>query len=143
MGTKLMSDEGALRGRARELIESNTLPLFQPTRIWGGNGLGTPCAVCGDAVPSNTTGYELEFGEDRDSSGFAQYHVHLACFAAWEAESQRLKTATASAAGISKHPPQSTRGREPGPSAEGPLRESVNARTISARERSTYKKEPG
>ncbi len=45
-----MPDESILRDKAREAVEQRTIPNRPPDRLWGGPGVGAPCAVCDRAV---------------------------------------------------------------------------------------------
>ena len=76
--------EGALRQKARTAIRAGMLPRDHQVSTWGGPGSGATCAVCGDPVPRDGLGFELEF---RDADGRVEVrHVHIPCFAAWDAE---------------------------------------------------------
>lgn len=80
-----MLSEGALRTKARVLIEQGKLPTRVPVRMWGGPGIGTACSVCG--VPITTEEQELELQVERDGRpGLDRFHVHIKCFAAWALE---------------------------------------------------------
>ena len=78
------SAEGALRQKARTAIRAGMLPREHLISTWGGPGSGATCAVCGDPVPRDGLGFELEF---RDTDERIEVrHVHIPCFAAWDAE---------------------------------------------------------
>ncbi|HKR36190.1 MAG TPA: hypothetical protein VJT10_15215 [Steroidobacteraceae bacterium] len=81
-----MIDEGTLRQLARQAIQAGKLPSRRPAHVWGGNGFGTKCAVCGNLVNSDEVGYELRFAAGEDLPPAAEYHVHVRCFAAWNLE---------------------------------------------------------
>ena len=79
-----MSAEGVLRRKARAAIRAGLLPKQHPLSTWGGPGSGGSCAVCGNPVPRDEHGFELEF---RETDGRVEpRYVHLPCFAAWDAE---------------------------------------------------------
>jgi hypothetical protein len=114
-----MIDEGTLRHLAREAIQAGTLPNRQPAHIWGGNGFGTKCAICGNLVNSDEVGYELHFAAGEGLPPAAEYHAHVRCFAAWDLE---------------RHCP-------PGPADKGdPLPAEPQNGTLLHCERSTYKR---
>ena len=69
--------------------------------MWGGPGTGAACAVCGEPVRREEISYELEFA---GRSG-CEYHVHIPCFTAWQAERQRT-TVTPAGAPTLLGPPQ-------------------------------------
>jgi hypothetical protein len=78
------SAEGALRRKARAAIRAGMLPRQLQVSTWGGPGSGASCAVCGNPVPRNGLGFELEF---RDTDGRLEFRlVHIPCFAAWDLE---------------------------------------------------------
>jgi hypothetical protein len=117
-----MSDEGDLRKYAQQAIESGKLSNRTPSRIWGGNGFGMHCAICGILVDSDELGYELQFTENDDPATTTEYCVHVRCFAAWNEER--------------RHPVSSP----PGPD---PLSADQREGTISPRERRPSRREPG
>lgn len=84
-----MPDEAVLRSQARAAIQQGKLPAVQPTRTWGGDGVGAPCSVCGLPVTKDQKEFEIQFERDGDNPGLDKFHVHIRCFAAWEFE--RLK----------------------------------------------------
>ena len=81
-------DEDILRRMARDAIAAGRLPGLTPNRMWGGNGTGARCAVCGHAVTPDEVGFDLEFagGNGNGHGSRAEHVVHVACFAAWELE---------------------------------------------------------
>ncbi len=82
------SADGVLRRKARAAICAGMLPGQHQVSTWGGPGSGTSCAVCGDTVPRDGLGFELEFG---DADGRLELrHVHIPCFAAWDLECQQF-----------------------------------------------------
>jgi hypothetical protein len=85
-----MIDESMLRERVRDAIATKKLPSGDPVKMWGGNGSGTCCAICGDPVSPGEVGYELEFAEGADGPGRGEYHVHVKCFGAWNVERKPL-----------------------------------------------------
>ncbi|HET9395409.1 MAG TPA: hypothetical protein VFO36_05085, partial [Nitrospiraceae bacterium] len=84
-----MIDEAALSNIAREAVEAEKLPNRTPSRIWGGTGFWTQCAICGTLVNADELGYELQFLEDGDFSAPTEYHVHVRCYTAWDQERRR------------------------------------------------------
>jgi hypothetical protein len=80
-----VSDEWALRQKARDAIMAGRLPTYRPTGVWGGPGTGNSCAVCAQAITADGLGFELEFAEE-DTGQPEIRNVHLWCFAAWEFE---------------------------------------------------------
>lgn len=74
-----MKDETVLREIAREAIAKGALPSRPPQQTWGGPGTGVKCALCHARVKNDELEFEVEFGRER-------YHLHLACFSAWDAE---------------------------------------------------------
>lgn len=84
-----MIDDGALKEKAREAIRTEKLPNRAPSRIWGGNGFWMSCAICGNLVNADELGYELRFSDREGLTTDAEYHVHIRCFAAWDAERRR------------------------------------------------------
>ena len=84
-----MIDEGALSSIAREAVQAGRLPNRAPSKIWGGNGFCTHCAVCGETVNADQLGYELQFAEGGGLGVGAEYHVHVRCYTAWDQERRR------------------------------------------------------
>jgi len=80
-------DEQELRLRARAALNAGVLPRDRPLGLWGGNGAGKACAVCGNVVDAAEMELEVEFrfAEVR-VDGVREFHLHLQCFAAWEIE---------------------------------------------------------
>src|SRR5690606_2296819 len=78
-GEFVMGNDYALRRLARESIAKGLLPDRSPEQTWGGPGTGAKCALCEALVRSDELEFEVEFGRDR-------FHLHLACFSAWDAE---------------------------------------------------------
>jgi hypothetical protein len=91
-------DARALGERVREVILTGRLPRRPPDRIWGGPGVGALCVVCGSPVTRGQLELEVEFARNGPGSGADQYHVHIACFQAWESELQKREP-TGEAAG--------------------------------------------
>jgi hypothetical protein len=86
-----MQDESTLRQKAREVIQSGTLPVHRPQRMWGGRGSGAACAICGQRLEPDQFEFELQFasnGEERPGANLC--HVHIRCFAAWEFEREDM-----------------------------------------------------
>ena len=84
-----VSDEGPLR-EAREVIQGKKLPNRPPDRMWGGPGAGADCAICSAPVTRAELEFEIEFARAGDDPGVDTYHVHIHCFAAWQAECNKL-----------------------------------------------------
>ena len=93
-----MSDENTLRLKAREAMEAGKLPQRRPKRMWGGPGIGAPCAICSEPVKQDELGFELEYAPDQADAGEGDCHVHLRCFAAWEFERRNHESGTRAAA---------------------------------------------
>jgi hypothetical protein len=80
-------DEQELRRRARAALKEGLIPRDRPTGLWGGNGSGELCPVCGHAVERVEMELEVEFGiAEVGVRGVREFHLHLPCFAAWEVE---------------------------------------------------------
>lgn len=93
-----MSDENTLRLKAREAMEAGRLPQRRPKRMWGGPGIGAPCAICSEPVKQDELGFELEYAPDQVDTGEGDCHVHLRCFAAWEFERRNHESGARAAA---------------------------------------------
>jgi hypothetical protein len=78
-------DEVALRRQARAALNAATIPRESPTGLWGGNGSGESCPVCGQCVDASEMELEMEFAV-ASTIGVREFHLHLPCFAAWEIE---------------------------------------------------------
>ena len=78
-----MTDDSALRQKAREAILAGKLPLSRPERMWAGRGVGSPCTICDTPVERDQIEYELDFTLDHDPSQPTP-RVHLRCLTAWE-----------------------------------------------------------
>ena len=108
-GDSQMNDEGVLREKAREAIQSGRLPAMKPSRTWGGSGSGTPCSVCGEPVRPGQMELEIEHRRNGGRPGLDNYYLHVRCFAVWECESQHhLASGTISSNGAPDPPPLST-----------------------------------
>lgn len=83
-----MIDEGALKTKARQAVQSGKLPNRRPICMWGGNGLGASCPICDSAVQPDEVEYEVRFDEIDGSAAPHGYHIHVRCYAAWELERQ-------------------------------------------------------
>jgi len=81
-----MLDDTILRQHARDALRQGRLPDRRPDRIWGGNGMNTPCYLCAAPITHDETELEIEFDQDDESPGVECFHIHLCCFAAWEME---------------------------------------------------------
>ena len=80
-----MPDEDILRAKARAVVQQGKLPSRSPDRVWGGPGVGAPCAVCDLPVTRSEKEFQIEFEQD-GGGGLDKFHVHIRCFAAWEFE---------------------------------------------------------
>lgn len=85
-----MSDESALRDKAREAIRAGALPDHRPERMWGGPGARVACAVCGELVRDDQLGFELEFAREERKNSVGVCAVHVRCLAAWGVEELHL-----------------------------------------------------
>jgi hypothetical protein len=81
-----MSNEAALRRLARLVLESGKLPRRDPTRTWGGPGVGALCTICAQPIMPEEIEYEVQFAHDGATPGLDRFHLHLRCFAVWELE---------------------------------------------------------
>ena len=77
-------DESTLRRRAREALQSGSLPARRPQRLWGGPGTGEVCALCREPVSREETAFELEYVTATGAT--VNPSLHFRCFAAWEFE---------------------------------------------------------
>jgi len=66
-----MNDDGTLRRRVREAIDTGKLPDRSPVGVWGGPGCGASCAICGERIGVDEIGFELEFSAG-DELGWLQ-----------------------------------------------------------------------
>ena len=74
----LNPDERALHQLAITRIETGELPRAVPKNLWGGNGEGDPCALCGKRINQDELEYEVQDAADR------VFHFHLRCHAIWQ-----------------------------------------------------------
>jgi hypothetical protein len=84
-----MPDEGLLREKAREAIQSGTLPTARPSRTFGGPGSTHTCSLCAEPIGRDRVELEIEF--DRPSLSPDVHHLHPRCFAAWEFERTKFR----------------------------------------------------
>jgi hypothetical protein len=70
-----MPDEGIARERARAAIQAGKIPLRCPDRVWGGPGVGAPCAVCDLPITRDQREFEIEF----ERSGGAGQATRSSC----------------------------------------------------------------
>jgi hypothetical protein len=80
--TESMRDE-ELGSKVRQAIAAARLPAELPETSWGGTGSGLDCSIC--TLPIAAEQIEIEFAAGR-SPEQREYHLHVACFAAWERE---------------------------------------------------------
>ena len=81
-----MPTDAELRKLARKALELGKLPRTEPTRTWGGPGVGAGCAVCDEPITAGEMEYELQFARPPEAPGLDKYHVHIRCAAIWELE---------------------------------------------------------
>ncbi len=81
-----MPDDSSRRDKAREAIRGGHLPVQAPDRTVWHTGCGTACDVCGDRIVDYQAEFEIEFNRPGVWPGIDRYHLHAACFAAWEWE---------------------------------------------------------
>jgi hypothetical protein len=74
--------EAQLRAHIRALIESKELPCEVPARMWGGNGSGEICSVCGK--PIGPEELEFEYAIETRTLRF-----HRLCHGLWQIECER------------------------------------------------------
>src|SRR5260370_42350769 len=79
-----MPDEGMLRDKARQAVEQRKLPNRPPDRLWGGPGVGAPCAVCDRPVDKAEMEFEIQFARGGGTPYFDVFHVHTRCYAVSE-----------------------------------------------------------
>ena len=73
-----------LRARVRRLLATGVLPLrSDDQKLFGGCGLGQPCACCGGTISTSEVLYEIECPERSQA-----LPMHLRCMEAWEIESR-------------------------------------------------------
>jgi hypothetical protein len=92
------SADGELRWKARAAIRAGLLPGQHQVSTWGGPGSGASCAVCGNTVPRDGLGFELEFAEP--DGRLELRYVHIPCYAAWDSERRELLQAAGDRATI-------------------------------------------
>ena len=85
-----MIDDGTLKTKARQAVQTGKLPNRRPICMWGGNGFGACCPICDSAVKPDELEYEVQFDEIDGSAAPHGYHIHVRCYAAWELERQIL-----------------------------------------------------
>ena len=88
------ADGAAAPGQA---LNGGKLPERRPDSIWGGPGAGAGCTICGAYVSEDQMELEIEFARE-DGLGVDRHHVHVSCFAAWEAELRKTEAAGSSPA---------------------------------------------
>ena len=71
-----------LFARVRERLLDGTLWPLTDGQVLGGPGTNEPCAVCDQAITGGETEYEV-------AGPVMIAHVHVACYHAWNGESQR------------------------------------------------------
>ena len=74
----LTQDERALHAFAIKRIQAGELPDQAPKAIWGGNGGGDPCALCGKPITPKDVEYEMQDPVDR------VFLFHIRCHALWQ-----------------------------------------------------------
>ena len=71
-----------LRELVRALLRDCCLPRETPAQLWGGEGNGWRCDVCGHPIVRGEAEYELLFDRTADAS----LHLHRPCYEMWEIE---------------------------------------------------------
>lgn len=79
-------EELALRELARKALRTDALPNRSPLRLWGGQGSGAVCPLCGKPIAAADAELELEFAAEEAGLDAREFHLHVRCFAAWETE---------------------------------------------------------
>jgi hypothetical protein len=83
---------GETGGERLRSLEGGRLPERRPDSIWGGPGAGACCTICNAHLSSDEMELEIEFARG-NGFGADRYHVHVGCFAAWEAELRKAEAA--------------------------------------------------
>jgi hypothetical protein len=78
--------ETELRPIARERIAKGQLPGQVPLKMWGGPGIGQPCALCDKPILRGEVEYELEGHIDGTLRSF---RFHVVCQSVWQLECAR------------------------------------------------------
>jgi hypothetical protein len=81
-GDFAMHGDIPLRVVARRALEFGRIPAVKTSGTWGGFGSGAACSVCSIAIAPEQLEMEVEFSHQPGRS----YHLHVACFHAWESE---------------------------------------------------------
>ena len=66
------------RTNVRQLLDLARLPRKEPKTLWGGQGEGLPCALCGQLIESSQPQLDVEF-ED----GQPALRLHVGCYDRW------------------------------------------------------------
>jgi hypothetical protein len=66
------------RSNVRRLLDLDRLPRKEPKSLWGGQGEGLPCALCGELIEPAQPQLDLEFEEGQPS-----LRMHVACYDRW------------------------------------------------------------
>lgn len=119
-------NDTALRRMAAESIAKGRLPNASPQQTSGGPGTGAECALCGAVIDKDELEFEVEFGRK-----VGRYHLHLACFSAWDAERKALMArgrppadaagAAAVSAALSESPAGNRKAALPAQGADGKI----------------------
>lgn len=86
-----MNGDGTLRDGVLEAIRAGKLPSRSPERVWGGQGSGACCAICGVRIEPEETELELEFSVGDEGSEQVDHHFHVSCFSAWDFARHKLE----------------------------------------------------
>jgi hypothetical protein len=79
-----------LRAAARRAISNGVIPTQKHIGTWGGFGCGARCCICGEAIRVEQLEFEIDFPRAGAATAESSYHLHAACFHAWEAERETL-----------------------------------------------------
>lgn len=72
--------EQELRALARDRIAKGELPGEPATRMWGGDGTGRLCSLCGEPVQPDQIEFEVESGRGHSLI------FHMVCQSVWQLE---------------------------------------------------------
>jgi len=84
--------ETELRAKIRTLIERGELPCEVPASMWGGNGSGEICSVCGKPIGPQELEFEYPIGPKT-------LRFHRLCHGLWQLECERAAALSKSSVG--------------------------------------------